>query len=143
MANEFNINRVAFGNVTFPANTSDNSTVTLTANAGDAYVPKGAIIQAIHFRPGGALTNMSNMVDGTINVLAGAEPLGSNNRKCSEGLLAGSRLTMAVVAASGGAVTAGGKLNVMFASSNSKRTGISADFDVYVEYLYSGEYDSA
>ena len=143
MANEFNVNRVAFGNVTFPANTSDNSTVTLTAAVGDAFVPVGAIITAIKYRPGGTLTNMSNMVDGTINVYAGAEALGTNDRKCSEGLLAGSALTHAVMAASGGAVTAGGKLIVQFASSNSKRTGIAADFDVYVEYLYAGGYDAS
>ena len=86
---------------------------------------------------------MSNMVDGTINVFAGTEALGTNDRKCSEALLAGSCLTHAVMAASGGAVTAGGKLIVGFASSNSKRTGIAADFDVYVEYLYAGGYDAS
>ncbi len=143
MANEFNVRRVAWGNVTFPANTSANTASTLSAQVGDAFLPKGAIVTSIKYRPGGALTNMSAMKNGTINLLAGAEAVGTNNRICSAALLAGSAISQAVVAASGGAMTAGGKLIANFASSDGDRSAIAADFDVYVEYLYAGGYDAS
>jgi hypothetical protein len=139
--NDFNINRVAFGNVTFPTNTSANTASTLSVGV-DAWIPKGAIVTAIKYHPGGAITNGSNFVDATINVYAGAEACGTNNRKASEALLAGSCLTHAPVAASGGVMSAGGQLAVHFASSNSKRTGIAFDTDVYVEYLYNAAGDA-
>ena len=143
MANEFNINRVAFGNVTFPANTSANTASTLTVPIGDAFLPKGAIVTSIKYHPGGSLTNMSAMKSGTINVFAGAEAVGTNNRVCSQGLLAGSVLTHAVITASGGIMSAGGRLSIEFASSDSDRSAIAADFDVYVEYIYAGGYDAS
>lgn len=143
MANEFNVRRVAWGNVTFPSNTALNTASTLSANVGDTFLPKGAIVTNIWYRPGGALTNMSAMKDGTINILAGAEAIGTNDRKASEALLAGSALTHDVVAASGGALSAGGRLIANFASSDSDRSAIAADFDVYVEYLYAGGYDAS
>jgi len=143
MANEFNVRRIAHGNVTFPANTSANTASTLSADVGEAYLPKGAIVTAIKYHPGGALTNMSALKSGTINILAGTEPVGTNNRVASQALLAGSVLTHAVVAASGGIMSAGGKLIANFASSDSDRSAIACDFDVYVEYLYAGGYDSA
>ena len=143
MANEFNVRRIAWGNVTFPANTSANTASTLSAAMGDAFLPKGAIVTAIKYHPGGALTNMSAIKNGTIQVFAGAEAAGTNNRICSAALLAGSVLSQAVVAASGGIMSAGGKLAVHFASSDSDRSAIACDFDVYVEYLYAGGYDAS
>jgi len=139
--NDFNVNRVAFGNVTFPANTSANTASTLSVGI-DAWIPKGAIITAIKYHPGGAITNGSNFVDATVNVYAGAEACGTNDRKASEALLAGSAISQAVVAASGGVMSAGGKVAVHFASSNSKRTGVAFDTDVYVEYLYNAAGDA-
>ena len=143
MANEFNVRRVAWGNVTFPTNTSANTASTLSAQVGDAFLSKGAIVTAVKYHPGGSLTNMSALKSGTINLLAGAEAVGTNDRVCSQALLAGSVLTQAVVAASGGIMSAGGKLICNFASSDSARSAIAADFDVYVEYLYAGGYDAS
>ena len=65
--NEFNIHRVAFGNLTMPANTANQSSLTLSANVVGAFLPKGAIVTGINFFPAGAVT-MTGFEEGTINL---------------------------------------------------------------------------
>lgn len=139
--NEFYVHRVAFGNFTFPTNTSANTASTLSANVVGAYIPKGAIIRGIALFPGGALTNMSAMKDGTINFLVGGQAIGTNDRKCSEAIVQTVAATMAPAAA-GMYVSVGGQLVANIASSDSDRSAIAADCDVYVEYLYCAENDT-
>jgi len=139
--NDFNVRRVAFGNVTFPANTSANTASTLSVATG-AFIPKGAIVTAIKYHPGGAITNGSAMKSGTINAIVGAQALGTNNRVMSQAILASSALSQAVAAALGGVVSVGGELEVHFASSDSDRSAIAFDADVYVEYLFSADGDA-
>ena len=140
--NEFRIQRVAFGNFTFPANTSANTASTLSVGTG-VFVPKGAIVQAIRFYPAGAITNAANLKNATVNVYVGTVVMGTNDRKASEALLQTAVKSISPSAADGIIVPATGEVIVHFASSDSARTGVAFDADVYVEYLYCGDKDIA
>ena len=107
------------------------------------HIPAGAIITGIKYHPAGTITNGSNLKNGTVNLYAGTVAIGTNDRKASEAFLGGSVLTQAPVAASGGVIAAGGQLVVSIASSDSARTGVAFDADVYVEYLYADGRDKA
>lgn len=139
--NENNIKRIAFGNATYPANTSANTGSLFTVQTG-AHIPTGAIVQSIKWHVGGTVTNGSAMKNATVNVYAGDMAIGTNNVVASVVHLADSVFSHAVVAASGGLVTAGGALGVVFASSDSDRSAIAYDVDVYVEYLYAPSHDA-
>jgi len=133
MANEFLVERVVTGNFTFPANAAGVTASTLSADAG-VYIPKGAIITDIWYLPTGALTNASNLKDATINPAVGTQVLGTNNVKASVAIVqtvVGSQAP----AGSGVLVAAGGNLAVNFASSDSARTGVAFDCNIYVKYL--------
>jgi hypothetical protein len=140
MANEFLVNRVAFGTFSFPSNLDANTASTLSVNVDGVYIPTGAIITGIKYVPVGALTNMSAMKDGTINLKVGTQALGTADAKASLALLAGSVYNHTVVAAGIAAapiVSTGGQLWVNFASSDSARTAVAANVGVYVGYLAS------
>jgi len=138
MANDFLIQRVAFGNVTY-VSTATNATNSVTVDGG--YLPKGAIVTGIRLFPGGAITNGSNFENATFNLYCGGQALGTNDRKASEAFVQTAAATMAVA---GGIayVSVGGPLVVYWASSTSKKTGIAFDSDIYVEYLYCGSRDT-
>jgi hypothetical protein len=142
MANEYNIRRVAFGNITMPTNNSANTASTLSVGSG-VYVPAGAIVTGIKFLPGGAITNGSNFKNATVNAYVGTVVMGTNDRKASEAILQTAAKSLSPVAADGILVPATGELIIHFASSDSARTGIAFDTDVYVEYLYCSERDAA
>ena len=139
--NEFNIHRVAFGNVTMPANTANQSSLTLSANVVGAFLPKGAIVTGINFFPAGAVT-MTGFEEGTINLACGAQLIGTNDRVASQLILAGKANTMAVVAGSA-YVSVGGQVVAHFASSQAARSGIVFDADVYIDYIYCADRDVA
>ena len=139
--NEMNIKRVAFGNVTYPANTAANTGSLFTVNTG-AHIPTGAIIQAIKWHVGGTVTNGSAMKNATVTPYAGDMAIGTNNVVASVVHLANSVFSHAVIAASGGLVTAGGELSAVFASSDSDRSAVAYDVDLYVEYLYAPGHDA-
>ena len=138
--NEFDIRRVAFGQFTFPTNTSANTASTLTADC-NVYIPKGAIVTGIRYFVLGAITNISAMKNGTINLLVGAQALGTANLVASAALVATNALSQAVATNAGLYVSVGGPLLVNFASSDADRSAISGTGDVYVEYLYCSERD--
>lgn len=149
MSIPFSTLRIAHGSVTYPANTAANTASTLSANVVGAHIPKGAIVTRIWVRPGTAVTNISAMKNGTINfvvspggAISAGQAIGTNNRVASSLLsVASAAVSQAVVAASGGNVTVGGQLIANFASSDSDRSGISGNFDAYVEYLYAADVD--
>lgn len=137
--NSFEISRVAFGKFTMPSNTAANTASTLTCATG-AFIPKGALITGISWFVGGAMTEIASMKNGTINVYAGGQALGTNNRIASAALVQTSLGSHAVAA--GQYVSVGGPLIVQFASSDNARSGIVVDGDVYVEYLYCNDKDA-
>lgn len=140
--NEFSVNRVAFGNFTFPANTAANTASTLSAAVTGAYVPKGAIVTGIKYFPYGAITNGSALKNATCNPSVGGQVLGTNNRVASAVFVQTVAATQAPVAA-GMYVSVGGPVIMNFASSDSDRSAVAFDADVYIEYLYAGDRDIA
>jgi hypothetical protein len=139
--NEQQIKRVAFGNFTFPENTSGLTASTLSAAVSGAYIPIGAIVTGIKYFVGGTVSNGANLKNATLNPSVGGQVLGTNNRIASVALLETQAHSQAVVAA-GFYVSVGGPLIMNIASSDSARTGIALDADVYVEYLYAGAKDA-
>ena len=133
MANEFLIERVALGTFSFPANTAANTGSTLSADA-NVYIPAGAIVNDIKYLVPGALTHMSNMGNGTINVAVGSIVLGATNLAATDALVQTSAVSQAIA---GGAlyIPTGGNLQVNFATAGSARTGIAGAGSVYVKYL--------
>jgi hypothetical protein len=138
--NEFNVRRIAFGNVTFPANTSANTASTISASA-NVYIPKGAIVTGIRYFALGALTNVSALKNATINPSVGGIVLGTNNLVGSTALTAAVAYTQALAVAGGVYLSAGGNLLVNIASSDSDRIAVAGTFDIYVEYLYCDDRD--
>jgi hypothetical protein len=140
MANEFFVNRVDYGTFSFPANVASNTASTLSMLVKGVYIPSGAIIKEIKYVPVGALTNLSGMGSGTINLAVGTQILGTNNAAATAALIAGSVYNQTVAGAGIGAtpiVSTGGQLQVNFASSENVRSAISANVGVYVGYLAS------
>lgn len=143
--NEQNIKRVAFGNFTVPAtaNVAGNTASVLSFTVNGAFIPKGAIVTGIKYFPGGAITNGSNMKNGTVNLLAGGQALGTADLVASAAFVQTVLANQVLQATKGVYVTVGGPLLVNIASSDSARTGVAFDADVYVEYLYCGSRDQA
>jgi hypothetical protein len=138
--NELLVRKIAFGNVTY-VSTATNATNSVYASGG--YLPTGAIVTAIRYFPGGAITNGSNFEDATVNLYCGSQVLGTADRKASEAFIQTAVKSHCPVAADGIYVSSGGPLIMYFASSSSKRTGIAFDVDVYVDYLYCASRDTA
>jgi len=142
MANIFSVQRTAFGNATLPTNNSANTASTLSVNAG-VYIPAGAIITDVRVHAGDALTNASNLKNATVNVYVGTQVLGSNNNIASAKIVQTVPGQIGLASTAGILVPTAGNVVVHFASSDSARTGVVLDADVYVEYLYCAERDDA
>jgi hypothetical protein len=142
MANEFNVRRVAVGNFSMPTNTAANTASTLSVGAG-VYIPAGAIVTGIKFLPAGALSNAANFKSATVNLYVGTLVIGTDDRVASAAIVQTAVGSLAPKAADGVYVPAGGEVIIHFASSDSARTGIAFDSDVYVEYLYCSDRDIA
>jgi len=139
MANQFKIKRTAFANFTVPIGVTN----TVLTVATTAYVPAGAIITGIRFFPFAAFTGAATYADATINVAVGANVVGTNDRKLTEALVQTVAATMSPVAAGAVAVLTGGFVNLHFGTTNVATSGVTADSDIYVDYLYAGDRDTA
>ena len=139
-SNQFLVRRVAFGNFTY-VSTATNATNSVVATGNE--IPKGAIVISVSFYPGGAVTNGANYKNGTIGLYVGGQIVGANNRILSQAIIQTAVKSMALTNADGVMITSGGQIQIYFASSDSARTGVAFDADVYVEYLYCGDYDTA
>jgi hypothetical protein len=133
MANQFDIRRTAFANVTIP-NVTTVTTISTTVS-----VPKGALITGIKFLAGDAVT-ISDMANQTANVYVGGLVLGSNNNILSAKVSAGSIKPIGLANTDGIVVTATGLLKVAVGSGTTANN--TADFDLYVEYLYCDDNDT-
>jgi hypothetical protein len=131
MANEFFAERVAVGSFSIPNAVTD---ATMSTPVEGVFIPKGAIVNQIYFYTPAALTNMSNMKNGTINPTVGGQVIGTNDRMASAVILQ-TALGSQAVAGNGVYVTAGGQLGVLFASSDSARTGLTGAGSIYVKYM--------
>ena len=142
--NELMIRRTAFGRCELAAseNTANHSSNVLTLRTTGLYLPKGAIVTGIRLFSYGAATNMSGAKNATINAYIGATALGTNNVVASNVIL---QTVAGYIAAAANAlyVPAAGTVAMVLASSDSARSGIVFDADVYIEYLYCGDNESA
>lgn len=133
--NEFQISRTAFANVTVPGNvTATGSTAT------GAYIPAGAIVTGIRFLAGGAVT-LASASDVTVTPYVGAVALASNDNKLSTVVVQTVANTVGLAVAEGVWLGTGGYIDVDFGSTGTAGTGITADFDMYVDYLYCPDHD--
>ena len=136
MANELLLKRTAFTNVTYPGHASaDASTQT------GVYIPTGAIVTGIKVVAGGALTDMSLASNATMTPYVGAAALASNNNVISAKVIQTAVRDIGLAATGGVYITAGGLLDIDFGSTHTDATGMTADFDIYVDYLYCNDHD--
>jgi hypothetical protein len=137
--NERLIRRIAFGNFTVPTSTVTDAALTASCTGG-AFIPKGAIVTGIRYFALGALTNVSNLKNATINPSIGGAVIGTNNAVASVQLTAAVAGSQAA-AGSGVYISVGGPIVINIGSSDSARTGLAGNADIYVEYLYCSSRD--
>lgn len=140
MANEFKVKRVAFENFTVP------TSLTATASVGTGiYIPAGAIVTGIKAFAGGAVT-LAAASNATVLPIVGTSnstvALATNNRVASAAIVQTAVKSVGVAAADGIYVPYGGYVTVNFGSTGTAATGIVADADLYVEYLYVVDNDA-
>ena len=136
--NEFQIKRTAFAHVVHAGHASaTNSTTT------DAYIPSGAIVTGMKIFTYAAqvLGTGSNV---TFTPYVSNVALGSNNNILSAKAVQTVANSMVMVAADGIYVPVGGFIDIDYGSSgDSDSTGMTGDFDIYVDYLYCPDRDLA
>lgn len=136
--NEFLVKRTAFAHLVHPGHAS----ATGNSSATSAYVPAGAIVTGIKILSGGAITGAASLSNAILGVSIGAISIGSNNNIQSAKIVQTipKALTLAVTA-DGILIGTGGVLNIEYVSTGTAATGVTADFDVYVDYLYAPDHD--
>jgi hypothetical protein len=138
--NELLIRKVAFGNFTY-VSTATNATNSVYGTGG--YLPKGAMVTAIRFFQAGAVTIGTNYGNGTFNIICGGQSIGTTDRKVSEAVIQTALKSMSPYAADGVYISVGGPLIMYFASTDANKTGIAFDVDVYIDYIYCADRDTA
>ncbi len=137
--NEFQINRTAFAHVVHAGHASATA-----SQATDAYIPAGAIVTGMRVFTYAAqvLATGSNV---TFQPYVGAIALGSNGNIMSALAVQTVVNSLVHVNTVGGIyIPTGGYLDIDFGSSgDSDSTGMTGDFDIYVDYLYCPDRDSA
>ena len=137
------IERVAFANFDLPIGYS-NTTQTI---ATGAYIPAGAIVTGIRLHSNAAFVGAATLADNTFIPFVGpislSQSIGTADRKVTEAIVQTLARSMAVINANGFLVQTGGVLNIEFGTSNVASTGVTADADIYVEYLYCSDRDTA
>jgi hypothetical protein len=141
--NEFLTKRVAFGKFTYPALPTASSTLTLNAVDTGIFLPKGAIVTAINCFSYGAPTQAGTLGNIVGSFVAGAQQIATNNRVVSAMFVQTAIGSVALASTAGVYVSVGGPLQIQMASTNTDRSGVLLDGDVYVEYLYAGDRDQA
>lgn len=136
--NQFVIKRTAFAHLVHPGSASATGN---TTNTG-VYIPAGAIVTGIRCFSGGAVTGGASLSNAIMGVSVGAISIGSNNNIQSAKIVQTipKSLTLAV-SADGIYVGTGGELKVEYVSTGTAATGVTADFDMYVDYLYCTDHD--
>lgn len=137
MANEYNIKRTAFANITYPGHASATA-----STATGVYIPAGAIVTGIRCLNVDGLTDLSVASNATMTPYVGAIAIGSNNNVVSAKVVSSIAKLMTIAATADGVyLSTGGVLAFSFGSTHTDATGMTADFDVYVDYIYCNERD--
>ena len=136
--NEFQLKRTAFAHVVHAGHASATNSTTTTA-----YIPAGAIVTGMRIftHEAQVLATGSNV---TMTPYVGAVALASNNNIVSAKAVETVVHSLVMVAAQGIYVPTGGFMDIDFGSSgDSDSTGMTGDFDIYVDYLYCPDRDIA
>ena len=135
MANEFLNNRVVEQSFSLPAMAAGSTASTLSMALDQMYIPAGAIVTRVGWLLG-AQTEIASMKDATMNVSVSNTALYSNNAKASVALSVGVVGTGTLGAAAGVVIgTVGGVPILHLASSDSARSGVSANGTVHIGYI--------
>lgn len=140
-ANEMMVKRTAFVNLTHPGHASASANSTNTG----VYIPAGAIITGVKFYSGGAVTGGASLSDARINLSVGtglalgATATASNRQSALVVQTAVKNYSLS--SADGMPVLTGGYLLAEYVSTGTAATGVTADFDVYVDYLFVADHD--
>jgi hypothetical protein len=145
MANNENIiKRTAFVHLVHPGHAS--ATVA-TSNTG-VFIPAGAIVTGMRMLAGGPVTaaSLSNAV---IGISVGSVSIGSNNNIISAKAVQTipKSLTLAVSAdgilipSDTNSANRPGEIRIGYVSTGTAATGVTADYDLYVDYLYCSSHD--
>lgn len=135
--NEFKINRNAHVHVVHPGNAAGTGR---TTNTG-VILPKGAIITGIRLFSGGGITGAASLSNAILGMSIGSVGIISNNNIQSVKILQTTPVALTLAAAGGVVVPATGNLIVEFVSAGTAATGVTADFDIYVDYLFVTDHD--
>lgn len=136
--NQFMIKRTAFAHLVHPGHASATGN---TSNTG-VYIPAGAIVTGMRILSGGAVTGGASLSNAVFGISVGAISIASNNNVQSAKIVQTipKSLTLAVTA-DGILVGTGGELKVEYVSTGTAATGVTADYDLYVDYLYCPDHD--
>lgn len=134
--NRFNIKRTAFANVAYPGHATATASTQSTA-----YIPAGAIVTGMRVMAGGAVTDLNIASNATMTPYVGTKALGTNNEVFSANVVQTAPKVLVLAATDGVYVPAGGFVDIDFGSTHTDATGMTADFDIYVDYLFCGDHD--
>lgn len=138
MANEFNINRVAKAHLVHPGHASATGN---TTNTG-VFIPKGAIVTGVRMMAGGAITGAASLSNAIFGISVGTVSIVSNNNIQSVKVVQTAPVALTLAVGPGGVlVPATGELKVEYVSTGTAATGVTMDFDIYVDYLFVADHD--
>lgn len=136
--NDFMVKRTAFAHLVHPGHASATGNSTNTGVS----IPAGAIVTGIKMLSGGAITGAASLSNAIFGISVGTVSIASNNNVQSAKIwqTIPKALTLAVTA-DGVLIPATGELKVEYVSTGAGATGVTADFDIYVDYLYCSDHD--
>lgn len=134
MANE---NRVAFVHLVHPGHGSATGN---TTNTG-VIIPKGAIVTGARIFSGGALTGAASLSNAILGISVGTVEVLSNNNIASVKIIQTIPLGLTMKQPGGVVIPATGNIIVEFVSTGTAATGVTADFDLYVDYIFVTAHD--
>lgn len=134
MANE---SRVAFAHLVHPGHASATGN---TTNTG-VIIPKGAIVTGARIFSGGAITGAASLSDAIFGVSVGTVELLSNSNKQSVKIIQTIPVGLTMKQPGGVVIPATGNLIVEYVSTGTAATGVTSDFDLYVDYLFVTAHD--
>ena len=135
---KLNLGRTAFAHLVHPGHASATGN---TTNTG-VIIPKGAIVTGVRFYSGGAVTGGASLSNAIFGMSVGTVSILSNNNVQSAKIVQTiPKLGTLAVSADGIVIPATGELLVEYVSTGTAATGVTADFDVYVDYLFVTSHD--
>jgi len=136
--NDFTVKRTAMAHLVHPGHAS----VTVSPTDTGIYIPTGAIVTGIKMFTANAVTGGASLSNAVFGISVGAISIASNSNKQSVMVLQTAVVPAVLAVGTNGLyIGTGGNLLVEFVSTGGAATGVTADFDIYVDYLYASDHD--